>query len=251
MVDDLAQDVGHRLVHGAALAPVEELGVLVDDAVGHLVPDHVVGAGVGLAVEHLGAVPERVGVGAAALLHRGWAVAHRRGELLHASDVDAEPVGEVDPRDLGVGVRRRARVVEGGIDVNDPARPRSLAPVEARRAGRLGAAHIVVVTDHAVDVLDLVEVDQDAAGGVVDEHQAAYADAVTDLEPPDSLRGAEASRRRSTDPRPSGPSDLVARPVAPDARDAAPSAVARAAASETVAAGRPRSVDTVDSIELS
>ena len=53
VVDDLAHDVGDRLVHRAGLAPVEEVRGALGDTVGHLVADHVVGGRVAGAVVHL------------------------------------------------------------------------------------------------------------------------------------------------------------------------------------------------------
>ena len=80
VVDDLAHDVGERLVDGAGLEVVEEVGVLRDHAVRHLVADDVVRAGVARAVEHLLTVPEGVVVRALRAEVRHLAVAHRRAE---------------------------------------------------------------------------------------------------------------------------------------------------------------------------
>ena len=62
----IAEVVGYRLVESARLVQVDEPGGVLGDAVGHLVADHVQAHGqrhaVHVAVDHLGAVPEGVGV---------------------------------------------------------------------------------------------------------------------------------------------------------------------------------------------
>ena len=118
VVDDLAHDVGQRLVDRAGLAPVEEVGVVLDDAVGHLVADDVVGGGEALAVEHADAVPERVrAAGRRPAAANGVAVAHGRRQAPVVALVDPEQPGQVDAADLAVERRDDAGEVEGVVDV--------------------------------------------------------------------------------------------------------------------------------------
>ena len=151
VVDDLPDHVGDRLVDGAALVQHEQARGAVHVAVGELVRHDVVGGGVPLPEDHLGAVPERVGVGTAevvlavpvVILGRStsgpWTAApwcrHRRPDELR----------QVDPGELVVGLRGGAEVVVGLVDVREERQGRTALGAGGPGADRHGVALLFIL----------------------------------------------------------------------------------------------------------
>ena len=171
LVDELAEHVGQRLVDRARLEVVEEVRAELGDAVGELVADHVVRRGEAVAVGHLLAVPERVL--RAGTASAGVAVVDGREER------QAVVVEAVAPEAREVEVVGVARELERGRDVGVVAGARRVGlgrDVSRRRVARervaARAGGVVGVADAAVlGGLDLVDVELDAAGLGVDEHE--------------------------------------------------------------------------------
>ena len=187
VVDDLAHDVGQRLVDGAGLAPVEEVGVVRDHAVGHLVADDIVGRRIPLAVEHPDAVPERVRQRAVERRLERVAPAHRRGQAPVVALVDAQQVRQVQVPDPAVELRHDTGQGERVVDVLHLARGTVLGASEVLGARDVRRRHeVVAVADDPVDLLVQIEVPDDDAAAVVDEHEPVERRARVDLDPPDA-----------------------------------------------------------------
>src|SRR5664280_1795952 len=135
LLDERAEDVGERLVKRPRLVRVVEARLILRDAVGQLVADHVDSLGealedlpVAVAVHHLSAVPE--GVVVAPLVMDG-------GDERHAAVVD-----RVAAEDVVIEVVRSAGAVVGLVDRDVLARRVALTP--RLRAGELRAVFGVV-----------------------------------------------------------------------------------------------------------
>ncbi len=122
-VDELAHDVGQRLVDRAGLPQVGQSGGVLGDAVGQLVAGHVVGADA-FTEGHLLAVPERVGERAAAVDADPDGAAQRLA--LAVAVVGADQVGQVGAERL-VGVGGVAEVLVDLVDVDLAGRGLALA----------------------------------------------------------------------------------------------------------------------------
>ncbi len=141
--DGVAEVVGERLVEGAGLAGVDEVGAVLDDAVRHLVADHVEVGGerpellVAPAVHHLGAVPEGVDEG-----HPEVGDADQRVDG-HAPAVEAVPA--VDLLVVVVDLARRPVGVDGaGVGgVLAELRRRGAELLDAVRPAAGGLAHVL------------------------------------------------------------------------------------------------------------
>ncbi len=133
---------------------VEQVGLVVGNAMSHLVGYYVVGCGEAFAVDHLLAVPEGVLIGAGG---ENRAVAHG-GDEIHTGVVQAIPAMRVP-----VEVIRIAGVVVGVVHVGDTGRP---LPFGADRtvAGQAVDKVVLVVIDQPVPGrVNLVEVERDYA----------------------------------------------------------------------------------------
>ncbi len=196
-VEQLAEDVGDRLVEGARLVVVEEVRLRGVDAVRELMAGDVVGDEA-VAVDHLFAVPEGVFERA----FSGFAEADGRDQRQPVVvDAVAAEVAHVEVVEV-------ASEVVGGIGVGFRGHRRAFRQALFQFGFRFGAGHqfgfFFGVADDPVfsGTLDLAEVEGDVAEVGVDEHQIAdrdRADSGADLDPPDGARHREAGA--AEDPR--------------------------------------------------
>src|SRR5262249_23883716 len=150
-IDRLPENVRERLVEGAGLHVVEEVGGVFGHSVGQLVGIGVIRCREPVAVHHLCAVPERVPVVAVVV---GRTVMHRGYQR------SAGPIKAVAPMlrpEVIVGI---AREIIGGIGVGVPRRGPSFGPHEG--AGQCIAA-IGGVDGSVQGVGDLAEIEQPQA----------------------------------------------------------------------------------------
>ena len=194
-VDQLAHHVAQRLVDRARLGVVQQVRRVLRDAVGQFVPDDVVGVGIAGAVEHLVAVPERVGVG-------GAVRAESNGRLQrHAGVVDA--VAAQHARVEVVGHSR-----EFVRDVHLGRGDRSGALGADRRGARRRRGVVVVAHPTVLGVSAAGEVEDHRAVTSIDEdHTVDVADVGTNVHLPDEadvvggplVTGRRSDQRRVVD----------------------------------------------------
>ena len=172
-VDELAEDVGHRLVDCTRLVPIEQVRRELRHAVRELVSHHVVRVGEMVAVGHLAAVPECVLVlatGRRQVVPR--AVLHRRDDP-HAATVDAVPAEAVVVEVVGLA-GEVVRLVD--LCFGDRTSPSVRTTRILRAAGTccLVAGRCPGRTrSESERGRDLVDGEHDATGDGVDQHELA------------------------------------------------------------------------------